>query len=148
MATAEFGTNHPMAQKLWSPRLFEDAIGNTFWGKFRGTSSSALLQEKTDTKKGKGDRLTVGLRGLPTGAGQQADDTLEGNEEGLSVYTFDLTINQLRHAFRSAGEMSEQRVPFDVRENCKDALADWWSERLDTCMANQLTGYTTEANLR
>lgn len=148
MATADFGTGHPMAVKLWSPKLFEDAIANTFWGKFRGTSSSALIQEKTEPKKGAGDRVTVGLRALPSGSGQQGDATLEGNEEGLSVYTFDLTLNQLRHAFRTGGEMSEQRVPFSVREECKDALSDWWAERLDVSMANQLTGYTGQVDTR
>lgn len=148
MATADFPTNHPMAAKLWSPKLFVDAVGATFWGKFRGTSASSLIQEKTETKKNAGDRVTIGLRGLPTGGGQQGDDTLEGNEEGLTVYTFNLTIDQLRHAFRTQGEMSEQRVPFSVRSECKDALQDWWTERLDVCMANQLTGNTAQTDVK
>lgn len=148
MATSDFGTNHPMAQKLWAPKLFEDAVGNTFWGKFRGTTSRALIQEKVEPKKQAGDRVTIGLRSLPTGGGQQGDATLEGNEEALSVYTFNLTLDQLRHAFRTGGEMTEQRVPFSVRDECKGALQDWWTERLDICMANQLTGYTAQSDTK
>ena len=44
--------------------------------------------------------------------------------------------------------MSEQRVPFDVREEAMMGLKDWWKERLETSLANQLTGYTGQADTR
>jgi hypothetical protein len=68
---------------------------------------------------------------LLTGAGVQGDNTQEGNEEALTVYNDALVINQLRHATRSGGKMSEQRVPFDVREENRMALKDWWTERIN-----------------
>ena len=38
--------------------------------------------------------------------------------------------------------MSEQRVPFSVREEARDGLADWWADRIDTAFFNQLCGNT------
>lgn len=148
MATTSYGVNHPLAVKLWSRKLFHEAIGATFFGKFTGTSDRSLIQLKTETQKDAGDRITVGLRALLTGAGIQGDGTLEGNEEALTTYTDNVYIDQLRHAVRSGGQMSEQRVPFSVREEARMGLQDWWTERLETSMANQLTGYTDETDTK
>lgn len=148
MAATEYGVNHPMAVKLWSEKLARDAIGSTFVGKFLGESDTSLFQIKKETSKGKGDKITCGLRSLLTGAGIQEDGSLEGFEEALSVYSDSVLINQLRHAVKSNGRMSEQRVPFSIRENAREGLKDWWVERIETSAANQLTGYTTESDTR
>lgn len=148
MAGTSYPVNSNEARKLWSAKLFHESVANSFWGKFMGKEDSSLIQHKTDTQKDKGDRIRVILRNLLTGAGIQSDNTLEGNEEALTTYTDNVFIDQLRHATRSAGKMSEQRVPFDVREENRTALQDWWVERLDTCMANQLTGYTGQSDTR
>lgn len=42
--------------------------------------------------------------------------------------------------------MSEQRVPFEVREEALSGLRDWWADRLDTAMANQLAGNTAQTD--
>lgn len=133
---------------MWGTKLFEDVVGKTFWGRFSGTSSSSLIQTRTETSKGAGDRVTVGLRMLGSGAGVQGADTLEGNEEDLTLYNFNLFIDNLRHAFRTEAEISEQRVPWSIREECRSALSDWWIERLEISMANQLVGNTGEADTR
>jgi hypothetical protein len=44
--------------------------------------------------------------------------------------------------------MSEQRVPFSVREEAMSGLRDWWAVRLDTWFANQIAGYTVQADTR
>lgn len=148
MAASAWGVNSPEAVKLWSRKLFHEIIAGGFFGKFVGTGSNSLFQYKTETNKGPGDRVRVTLRRLLSGDGQQGDGTLEGNEEALATFTDDLTINQLRHAVRSAGKMSEQRVPFSVREEARSGLQDWWSERTEVSAANQLTGNTAQADTR
>jgi N4-gp56 family major capsid protein len=74
------------------------------------------------------------------GPGVQGDATLEGFEESFVTYTDDLIINQLRHASKSTGRMSEQRVPFNVREQCRSALTDWWADRFDRAFLLQAAG--------
>lgn len=148
MSTTSYGVNDALAVKLWSKKLFQDALKKTYFQKFMGKSSNSLVQIKDETSKGAGDKITVGLRMQLSGAGVQGDGTLEGNEEALTTYNDAVYIDQLRHAVRSAGKMSEQRVPFSVREEAKAGLEDWWSDRLDTWFFNALGGYTVQTDTR
>ena len=148
MSTTQYGVGHPLAVKLWSKKLFQEALKETWLAKFMGNDASSIIQIKEDFKKGAGDRLTVGLRVQLSGDGVEGDGTLEGNEEGLTTYSDNLLINQLRHAVRSDGKMSEQRVPFSVREEARAGLQDWWSNRIDTALFNQLGGNTAETRTK
>lgn len=148
MANTAFGVNDPLAQKLWSKKLFQEVIGQSYVGRFMGTSQDSIFQIKTETQKDAGDKVTFGLRRLLTGAGVQGDATVEGNEEALTTYSDSIYLDQLRHAVRTAGKMTEQRVPFDLREEARMGLQDWWIERLETSVANQLTGYTDQSDTR
>jgi N4-gp56 family major capsid protein len=148
MATTSYGVNDALAVKLWSKKLFQDALKKTYFDKFLGKGSNSLIQIKDDTSKGPGDRITVGLRMQLSGDGVQGDGTLEGNEEALTTYSDNVVIDQLRHAVRSAGKMSEQRVPFAVRDEAKSGLEDWWAGRLDTWFFNQLAGNTAVSDTR
>ena len=107
MSATYYGVNAPEAVKLWSRRLAHELRKATYIDKFMGESSDSLIQIKTDTKKSPGDRITLQLRMLLTGDGVVGDSTLENNEESLTTYTDNLLINQLRHAARSQGKMSE-----------------------------------------
>lgn len=147
MATTEYGVNAPEAVKLWSKRLAREVEKKTYIGKFIGQSDDSVIQEKTETKKGAGDRVRTTLRMLLTGDGIIGDATAEGNEESLTTYTDDLLIDQLRHPVRSAGKMSEQRIPFSIREEAMSALRDWWADRMDTAFFNQICGNTAETRL-
>lgn len=142
MATTSYGVNNDLAVKLWSKKLYTEALKATFISKFMGKGSGNIIQIKDETSKSAGDKITFGLRMQLTGDGVQGDGTLEGNEEALTTYADSVFIDQLRHAVRSAGKMSEQRVPFSVREESKDGLRDWWADRLDTWFANQVAGNT------
>lgn len=148
MATTNYPLNHPLAVKLWSKKLAHEALKETWASKFMGTGKDSLIQIHDDTNKSAGDRITIGLRMQLTGSGVEGDGTLEGNEEALTTYSDNLVINQLRHAVRSAGKMSEQRVNFSVREECRMGLQDWWSDRFDVAFINQITGNTGQADTR
>ena len=142
MAETHYGVNDPEAVKLWSRRLAREALKSTYVFKFLGEGSDNLFQIKPETSQGAGDRVRMTLRMQLNGAGILGDATLEGNEEALSTYTDDLLINQQRHAVKSAGKMSEQRIPWSVREEAMTGLKDWWAERFDTTFFNQLCGNT------
>lgn len=148
MALTNYGVNHPVAVKLWAKKLMREALKQTEMKKFIGKGSDSVIQIKEDTSKGAGDRVRCTLRMQLTGAGIEGDGTLEGNEEALVTYTDDLLINQLRHAVRSSGKMSEQRIPFSVREEARVGLTDWWADRIDTAIINQLAGNTGQTDTR
>lgn len=147
MAQTLYPVNHPLARKTWSSDLMKQIIGKTSIMKFFGTSSNSLIQVKNELK-GSGDKITFGLRALGTGTGVSGNSTLEGNEEGLTTYSDSVILDHLRHAFRTGGEIDEQRVPFNVREECREALSDWWAERLEYWFFNQLVGNTAQTDTR
>ncbi len=146
MATTDYGVNNPLAVKLWSRKLIRESLKRTYASKFMGKTASSIIHIKDETSKSAGDRVTCGLRMQLSGAGIQGDATLEGNEEALSTYTDNIFIDQLRHAVRSGGAMSEQRVPFSVRAEAMDGLADWWADRIDTWFMNQIAGNTGQTD--
>lgn len=148
MAGTDFGVNHPQARKTWSADLFKEALKKTSVMQFMGKDSNSLVQIKSEVSKDAGDRIRLGLRLQLNGAGVAGDGILEGNEEGLEVYSQDVYIDQLRHAVRSNGKMSEQRVPFSIRAEARDGLADWWAGRFDTWFFNQITGNSAVVDTR
>lgn len=146
MAVTSYGVNHPLAVKLWRKKLHQEALKQTWLSKFMGSDSNSMIQVLEETSKNEGDKVTVGLRMLLTGRGVTGDNTLEGNEEALTTYTDSVLIDQLRHAVRSAGKMSEQRVPFSVREEAMAGLKDWYADRLDTALFNHLCGNSAQTD--
>jgi len=148
MATTSYGTNDPLAVKLWSRRLIVEVLKNTWAARFMGESSGSIIQIKDETSKGPGDKVTYGLRMQLTGNGVIGDGTLEGSEEALTTFSDAVIINQLRHAVRSAGRMSQQRVPFNIRDEALSGLRDWWSDRLDFSFINAIAGNTVQTDTR
>lgn len=114
--------------------------------RFAGPGTGSMIQIKDETQKSAGDKITYGLRMQLTSAGIQGDGTLEGNEEALVTYSDSILINQLRNAVRSAGRMSQQRVPFSVRDESLSGLRDWYADRMDASAFNQICGYTPQTN--
>ena len=148
MSDTNYPVNHPLAVKRWGNGLMKQALKQTHAMQFMGTSANSLCQIKTEVSKDSGDRIRFGLRMQLQGDGVQGDATAEGQEEALETYYDDIYIDQLRHAVRSAGKMSEQRVPFTVRDEARDGLADWWSARIDSWFFNQLAGNTAQTDVR
>jgi N4-gp56 family major capsid protein len=148
MATTLYGVNAPESVKLWRKKLAREAIKATSIQKFIGEADESLIQVFDETKKGAGDRITVQLRSQLQGLGVQGDGTLEGNEESLQTYTDNLFVDQLRTAVRSAGKMSEQRIPWSHREEAMMGLKDWWAARLDNWFFNQICGYSAVSDTR
>lgn len=148
MAVTSHGVNDALTVKLWAKDLEAEALKKTYFGKFIGTSADSLIHRKTELSKGAGDQVTFGLRTLATGDGILGDNILEGNEESLSLYSDSLVINQLRHAHRTGGRMTQERVLYNQRTECRDSLSDWWANRMDTCFANQVAGMSNLTDVR
>lgn len=148
MATISYGLNAAETVKIWSRKLFRESLKATQLYKFMGDGTDAVLQTVDDLAKGPGDRVTHILRMQIVGDGIEGDNALEGKEGTLQTYTDNFVINQLRWAIRSAGKMTEQRIPFSLREESRLGLTDWFSDRIDTALFNQLAGNTSQTDQR
>ncbi|HZC17384.1 MAG TPA: N4-gp56 family major capsid protein [Caulobacteraceae bacterium] len=147
MAQTSYGVNAPEAVKLWRKTLFEEALKATWVGKFIGETSDSILQILPDTGKSAGDTVTTTLRMQLQSDGVIGDATLEGNDEALITYTDKLLINQQRNAVRSGGKMSDQRIPWSVREEAQTGLSDWFASRFDYGFFNQVAGNTAQTSI-
>lgn len=141
-----YGVNDTLAVKVWAKKLFVEALKSTILDKFIGTDNNSGIQVKDDLSKGSGDKMTYGLRMQLSGDGTIGDSTLEGNEEALTTFSDQIYIDQLRHAVKVVGNMSQQRVNFDIRAEAQSGLVDWWADRLDVGYINQLCGNKNAAD--
>lgn len=150
MAETAFGVNDAMAVKLWSASLTVAMRDSMDIAPLMGNDENAIIQVKTELKKGGGDKVTFGLRARLTGDGKTEGETAEGNGEALSIYSDSVTINELGHVVgaRSQNTIDAQRVPFDIRANCRDGLAEWWADRLSASFFNQVCGNTAQTNTK
>lgn len=131
MATTSFGVNDAMAIKLWSKMLAVAEREYLDIAPLIGEGDNSIIQLKSESRKGPGDKVTFGLRARLTGEGKSESEVAEGNGESLSIYSDAITINELGHVVgvRSDNTIDAQRVPFDLRQQSKDALGEWWSDR-------------------
>lgn len=151
MAITTYGVNDALTVKLWAKKLAVEALKATEIAPLIGTSSNSCIHLKEETKKGKGDQVTFGLRMQLTGDGRTEGETLEGNEESLTTYNDQVLINELAHAVRMRdgnAVIDSQRVLFNVRTEAKDGLVDWMAKRMSVSMFNQVCGYTPQTNTK
>ncbi|EJF92650.1 N4-gp56 family major capsid protein [Bartonella tamiae] len=144
MATTNIGVNHPLAVKAWAKDLSVEISKATAIAPLIGKGANSIIQLKDETSKSAGDAVTFGLRYQLTGDGVTEGQMLEGNEEALSTGHDKVLINELAHAVRvkNQGTIDAQRVPYNLRQEAKDGLSDWYADRLSLMFFLQVCGYT------
>jgi len=142
MAATEFALGATLAVQRWSTSLAIEAEKLQYFRKFMGTGDSAVIKVKTELAKKAGEKITVALRMKMSGDGIEGDNVIEGTtaEEALTFYNDALFIDQRRKGTKSKGKMSEQRVPYNMREQGRNALAIWWAEDYDAQIIIYLSG--------
>jgi N4-gp56 family major capsid protein len=150
MAITSFGVNDTLSNKLWSKSLTAAARDSLEIAPLMGEDEDSIIHVKTETKKAAGDKVTFGLRTRLTQDGKTENETAEGNGESLSIYADSLYLNELLAVVgvKSDRTIDAQRVPFDLRDEAKRGLADWWADRLSTSFFNQVCGYTVQTNTK
>jgi N4-gp56 family major capsid protein len=131
MGKTTFSSSDNLTVKLWSERLFRDVRIESYFDRFMGEGAKSLVQVNTDLTKSKGDNVTFGLRERLAGDGVTSGQALEGNEEALSFYDFDVSLEEYAHAVRDRGPLDRQRPQFDLDSEARDALKVWGSEKID-----------------
>ena len=144
MAVTSYGVGDALAVKLYARDLLHEVTKGIEVAPLIGTNANSIIHKKTELKS-TGDQVTFGLRTKLTGAGRTESETLEGNEESLTTYSDAVLINELDHAVRvkSGNTIDPQRVGFDLRDEARMGLADWFAERFSLWFFVQLSGYTS-----
>lgn len=150
MGYTSYPVNDALAVKLWSRSLEHEALKYTDIGPLIGRTPNSIIQQKTETQKGPGDQITFGIRMQLNGAGFSENDLAEGNGEQLTTYNDALVINELGNVVgvKSRFTIDQQRVPFNLREEGRDGLSDWWAKRYSVAFFNQVCGFTPQNDVR
>jgi len=150
MATTSFGVNDSLAVKLWSKELTRAEREMCDIVPLMGEDANSIIHIKKETSKGPGDKVTFGLRTVLSGDGMTSTDVAEGNGESLTTYADSIYIEELGHVVgvKSENTIDAQRVPFDLRAEAKDALAEWWAKRLSVSFFNHVCGNTVQTNTK
>lgn len=150
MGSTSYGVNDALAVKVWAKTLEHEALKYTDIGPLIGDDANSIIMRRTDLSKGDGDKITYGIRMQLSGAGFTENQLSEGNGEALSTYSDSLLINELGHVVgvKSKNTIDQQRVPFDMREEARDGLADWYAKRFSVAFFNQVCGYTVQSDTR
>lgn len=138
-----FESNNALTRKKWAKDLFHVMLPAVEFNDLIGTDTNSIVQMKTDLGKGEGDQITFAIRRQLTGAGIVGAETVEGNEEKIRFKDFSMLIEELNHAVDTGGRMDEQRVPYNIMQEGKDALSDWWADKLSEYVINTLAGNST-----
>lgn len=136
----KFLTNDSLTRKKWARDLFSVILPDIEFNYLTGAGTDAIIQMRNELGKGEGDQITFGIRLPLTGTGIVGDNTVEGNEEKLKFRNFNVTIEELNHAVDTGGRMEEQRVPYDLMQEGKLGLQEWWAAKLSDLAINTLSG--------
>lgn len=144
MGTTAYALNDALAAKLWSKSLSVEATKASDIAPLFGGSAKSIIQIKTELQKGVGDKVTFGLRMQLSGNGFTSSDRAEGNGEQLTTNSDAITIDELGNVvgIRSKFTIDQQRVPFNLRDEARDGLVDWFQLRTSVSFFNHVCGFT------
>jgi N4-gp56 family major capsid protein len=142
MATTEFALNADLARQRWSDSLAKEAEVRQYFRKFMGKGHQSMIMVLNDLSKKAGEKITFALRMKLSGEGIEGDNQIEGTsaEEALVFHADSVFIDQRRKGTKSKGKMSEQRVPYNMRAEGRDALATWFAEDYDQQIMMYMAG--------
>lgn len=146
MATTDFGSLQAAQKRVWAAETWKAGRDQSFFfaNGFIGSSDSdmnSVIQRVTKlSETERGMECVMQLVLDLSGDGVVGDNELNGNEEALVNDAQTIRIDQLRHGTKSKGEMAEQATVIRFREQSKDKLAFWLSDKLDELMFLTLSG--------
>lgn len=132
MAQTNFAALTPQQKLVWSLDVWKAARDMAFINKFTGTDQNNVIQRVTElTKTEKGEQAIMHLVADLVGDGVVGDDEREGNEEELKSYSETITIDLITNSVRNKGKLADQKTVIKFREQAKDKLTYWLSNRID-----------------
>ena len=133
------------AARAWSDEIWLEFPEAVFFGPYLKEDINSIIEVKMELEKKQGELITFTLARQLSGDGVIGDGRLEDNEEAVSWYSDDVTLQQFRNAVRLAGKLSEKRTAFNQRKTAKQLLKDWLASFIDNRIFTTLATSPTRA---
>lgn len=149
MAQTDFSQMGLQERLAWARSIWQVARVNSFTMKFMGTTENSAIQRITELTTVNGaSKCVIQLVADLLQDGTNGDDALEGNEESLRAFEQKIQFDQLRHAVRNKGKLSDKRSTIDFRNQAKERLGVFFGDRIDQMAFLTLAGiaYTKKNN--
>lgn len=113
-----------LTEKQWDNNYFKEYLNQNWFKKFMGRGTNSVIQVREELTKKPGDQITLTLVNRLTGEAKSQNETLEGNEEDMSLRSFGITVREYSHAVKFS-KFEGQKTGIALRETHKDVLMDW-----------------------
>lgn len=148
-----FARLHDHQKKVWSRDLWKRARDQSFLTQFMGKGHTAMITSVTElTESERGTKAVFHLVADIEGDGVTSDNMLEDHEDEIKSYDQAIQIDYLRNAVRNVGKFNDQKTVINFREQAKDQLSYWLSDRMDQMGFLTLSGvgyeFTNKGALR
>jgi N4-gp56 family major capsid protein len=134
MGKTVIGLNDPKAVKKYSGYLAVDTARKSYFSrKFMGVGEDASMpiQMLTQLENDAGEQITYDLVMQLKMQPIEGDNTLEGKEEELKLYTDNVYIDQLRSGINTGGRMTRKRTLHNLRAVGRKRQGEYWSRVFD-----------------
>lgn len=129
------------AVKVWNAEVALDAVNKMYFTKMTGTEADALpVLVKTDLEAGPGDEVTSYLIAKFVGKPVEGSEKGEGREDKLTNYTHKMKIDKHRKLVNCGDIMTQKRTPWQIQEQVKARLGDYWAEVNDQQITMHASG--------
>jgi N4-gp56 family major capsid protein len=152
MAETVVAAGDAAAVVIYSRRVYLQAIRTPVLAKLMAPGLNArdqtnICQLFDEPLKGPGDTVKFDILPNLVGPGVIGDAPIANQESALSWQTTSFTINQQRNAVLAVGKMSQQRVPWSMRDAAYAQLANWVKIIVDSGLLNQAACNTNQTNV-
>src|SRR6266851_4207656 len=152
MAETVVAANDSAAVVIYSRRVFIQAIHTPVLAKLMAPGLNArdqtsIVQLFDEPLKGPGDTVKFDFLPNLVGPGVIGDAPVSGQETPLTWQTTSFVINQQRNAALIVGKMSQQRIPWSMRDAAYAQLANWTKTIIDAGLLNQAACNTNQTNV-
>jgi len=129
--------------EYWAQGVITDGDRESFWGALTGAEGSGMpVIKKTGQLKEAGDKINFQCISQLMGSGVTGESVLKGTEERLSIGTFTVTADVVRHAV-AIGRKATKQAYFESIQTAGKLLKAWMSRRMDTDAFKAFTGSST-----
>src|SRR3990167_10241182 len=117
--------------EYWAKGILTDGNRESFWGQLSGKEGSRMpIIDKAGPLKQNGDSLVFNTIAQLMGTGVTGSNVLKENEESLSIGSFSVTCDVVRHAVAIARKATKQ-ANFDTVQEAGTLLKDWMTRKMD-----------------
>lgn len=134
MGSTTFSTSHALTAKQWATindGAFREYVDKLVLKSYMGMSPEAMIHVREELSKQKGDRVTLPLAYALNGDGVTSGATMEGSEESMQFFGYNLSLEEYRNAVKDDGSMSRQRTAFDLANEFRPALTTWMAQKVE-----------------